>query len=187
MPKKVTTEDFIERAKKVHGDKYSYDEVVYKDSRTKVKIYCNKCKKYFYQNPHVHLDGSGCQLCANKQYTTEEFIEKAIKIHGNKYDYKESKYINSYTKVKIYCNTCKEYFWQLPSNHLSGYKCQKCKFKYLAKKHSSNTEEFIEWKSQLDWLPSEIRGFLIISIIESITDRESLESVEDIDERIDSF
>ena len=45
--------DFIRKAKDIHGDKYNYDEVIYVDDRTKVKIYCNTCKDYFWQLPIV--------------------------------------------------------------------------------------------------------------------------------------
>ena len=38
--KKTTTEEFIERARKVHGDKYDYSKVEYINSRTKVCIIC---------------------------------------------------------------------------------------------------------------------------------------------------
>ena len=34
-----------------------------------------------------------------KFYTTETFIEKAKKVHGNKYDYSKVVYINSQKKV----------------------------------------------------------------------------------------
>ena len=54
------------------------------------------------------------------------FIEKAKKIHGDKYDYSKVEYINSHTKVCIICPEHGE-FWQTPNNHLHGYGCPKCK------------------------------------------------------------
>ena len=61
-----------------------------------------------------------------KKLTTEEFIEKANKIHNNKYDYSQVKYVNSRTKV---CITCPQHnqFWQLANSHLQGQGCPKCK------------------------------------------------------------
>ena len=38
-----------------------------------------------------------------KKLTTEEFIERARKIHGNKYDYSKVNYVNAKTKVCIIC------------------------------------------------------------------------------------
>jgi ribosomal protein L36 len=61
----------------------------------------------------------------NTQYKTELFISKAIKIHGNKYDYSNVNYINAKTHVTIICKDHGE-FKQTPSNHLSSYNCQKC-------------------------------------------------------------
>ena len=40
--KKLTTEEFIEKAKAVHGDKYDYSEVEYIGALKKVKISCSQ-------------------------------------------------------------------------------------------------------------------------------------------------
>ncbi len=60
-----------------------------------------------------------------KKLTNNEFIEKSINVHGNKYDYSLVVYINSRTKVKI---VCPEHgiFEQKPNSHLQGQKCFKC-------------------------------------------------------------
>ena len=60
-----------------------------------------------------------------KRLTTDEFIIRAKDIHGNKYDYSKSVYINAATKVCIICPEHGE-FWQLPNNHLKGCGCPKC-------------------------------------------------------------
>lgn len=61
-----------------------------------------------------------------KFLTTEQFIIKAKSIHHDKYDYTQVKYIDSKTKVKIYCKACKTYFYQSPNSHLAGKGCAKC-------------------------------------------------------------
>lgn len=69
-----------------------------------------------------------------KRLTTEEFIEKAKKIHGDKYDYSKVEYINGATKVCIICPVHGE-FWQLPRDHIyapSG--CPYCNFSQKGKK-----------------------------------------------------
>lgn len=63
---KYTTETWIERAKAIHGDKYDYSLVEYKDSKTKVKIICKSCGRTFEQNPNHHLRGCGCKYCRHK-------------------------------------------------------------------------------------------------------------------------
>ena len=122
---KYTTEDFIEAARKVHGDRYDYSKVVYKNNSTKVCIICPEHGE-FWQRPFSHLKGTGCPECNGiKKYTLEEFIEKARKVHGDKYDYSKVEYINSITKICIICPEHGE-FWQLPYKHLSGQNCPVC-------------------------------------------------------------
>ena len=58
------TENFIRRAKEVHGDKYDYSKAVYKSSFEKVCIICPEHGE-FMQTPHHHLEGHGCKKCAN--------------------------------------------------------------------------------------------------------------------------
>ena len=70
----------------------------------------------------------------NLQSSTSEFIEKSIKIHGNKFDYSKVEYIGSHTKVSIICLEHGE-FYQSPTNHLSGNGCPKCAWKYKRGKY----------------------------------------------------
>lgn len=125
-----TTEEFIAKARMVHGDLYNYSKVDYKKSDEKVWIGCKK-HGLFDQTPATHLQGFGCRYCgyektaSQKRHTIEEFIILAQKVHGNKYDYSEVKYVNSTTDVTI---ICKEHgrFPQTPAMHLSGNGCPKC-------------------------------------------------------------
>jgi len=123
----LTKEEFIEKSKLVHGDLYDYSKVDYTRCNENVIIVC-KIHGDFLQTPIGHyLSGSGCQKCAGvAKLTTEEFIERSIKIHGNLYDYSQSVYINSTEKIKI---TCKKHgvFNQIAGNHYqSGHGCPKC-------------------------------------------------------------
>jgi very-short-patch-repair endonuclease len=56
-------EQFEKKAIKAHGNKYSYDDVKYSCSKDKVKIFCNRCKRVFWQRPSDHLFGCGCPFC----------------------------------------------------------------------------------------------------------------------------
>jgi len=125
--KKLTLEEFVQKAKEIHKDKYDYSLVKYKNSATKVKIKCLKCGNIFEQTPNKHLLGRGCPYCAVKQIadknrlTKEEFIKKAVKKHGKgKYDYSLVNYINCETKVEIRCLRCGKIFKQTPRSHLQG-------------------------------------------------------------------
>ena len=136
---KSKTEIFIEKARKVHGDKYDYSKVVYKKAIDNVIIICKEHGE-FLQTPHMHLRGQGCPKCAkNVRLTTEEFIECAREIHGDKYDYSKVNYVNNKTKVKIICPEHGE-FWQTPNKHIYAEECcPKCNGGVRMTK-----EEFIE-------------------------------------------
>lgn len=97
-------EEFIEKAKKVHGDKYDYSKVDYKGNKEKVCIIC-PIHGEFWQVASTHINlKCGCPLCANKgsgkrnELTKEEFIEKSRKAHGDKYDYSKVEYKNNREK-----------------------------------------------------------------------------------------
>ena len=123
---KKTTEEFIKEATNIHGDKYDYSLSDYKTSKYKIKIIC-QIHGVFEQTPDSHINAkSNCQKCVNnKKSTKEEFIEKAINKHGNKYDYSLVEYTNEKTKVKIICPT-HGVFEVKAGNHLRGDKCSSC-------------------------------------------------------------
>lgn len=104
MSKKVTTEDFISRARIIHGDKYDYSKVEYKKWDIKVCIVCNKCGHEFWQRPNDHLNGKGCPFCAGvAKVTFDEFIRRSIEKHGTKYDYSRVVFKNIKDIVTIGC------------------------------------------------------------------------------------
>ena len=144
MPKKLTTEEFIEKARRTHGDKYDYSKVDYVNSVTKVCIVCPTHGE-FWQNPKSHLRGLGCKKCSiNAVKDTETFIEEAKKIHGEKYDYSKTKYVNNCTKVCIVCPEHGE-FWQRPHGHIIlKHGCPKCGIILNGKIHNKTTEYFIK-------------------------------------------
>lgn len=119
------TEDFTKTSKEIHGDTYDYSLVDYKGNRSPVTIICNKHGE-FQQTPTTHLKGSGCPKCAgNLRKTSEEFIIQAKKVHGNKYDYSKTNYVNHRDPVSIICSKHGE-FSQIPQNHLVGSGCPIC-------------------------------------------------------------
>ena len=140
--RKLTTEQFIERAKLTHGDRYDYSMVEYVNARNKVKIICSEHGE-FKQLPNDHLSGKGCPSCGGKlKLTTGQFIERAKLIHGNRYDYSTVEYVNNNTKVNIICSEHGE-FKQVPNNHLNGQSCRHCGRVNRLKTISGNTSSFI--------------------------------------------
>ena len=131
--RKLTTEEFIRKAKDIHGDRYDYCNTVYIRSALKVKIHCNKCGADFEQSANAHLMRHGCNYCAQVERNrgnildTEEFIRRAKLVFGDKFDYSKVEYKNIYTPVTIICPLHGE-FSTIPGNHLSGKPgCPKCK------------------------------------------------------------
>ena len=124
------TQAFIEKARKIHGDKYDYSKVAYVTGEQAVCIICPKHGE-FWQRPRVHLRGRGCRQCwidgisTKLSSNTEEFIKKARKVHRNKYDYSKVDYKGTTTKVTIICPVHGE-FEQTPNSHLNGNGCYQC-------------------------------------------------------------
>jgi len=132
MPKLVTTETFIERSKKIHGDKkYDYSLVVYENSMKAVSIICPQ-HSVFEQSPNHHLKGYGCPECGiiknanNRRYTQDEIIEAAKNIHPGKYNYFKVKFEDLHTPVTIVCPKHFD-FMQAMNNHVNLKQgCSKC-------------------------------------------------------------
>ena len=148
MPKKITTEVFINKAILVHGDRYDYSKTIYRKAIEKVIIICKEHGE-FLQTPNRHLTGSGCKKCGdlntgNKlKSNTKKFIERAIMIHNNRYDYSLTIYDGNKNNLIIICKIHGK-FYQIPQNHLKGCGCPKCGVDITSNAKKSNTEEFIE-------------------------------------------
>lgn len=129
---KSNTYDFIKKAHEVHANKYDYSKVVYKTGHAKVIIFCPIHNHYFDQTPSSHLSGRGCRICKNEKLSDkfsmgkEGFIDKAKKVHADKYDYSKVNYKNNQTVVYIICKKHNTGFSQEPSNHLIGQGCPIC-------------------------------------------------------------
>lgn len=119
--------DFEERARKIHGDKFDYTQVRFTRQKEKVDILCYK-HGLFQQRVNEHLSGKGCASCAreSRKKPNSEFIESANEIHGNYYLYDKTHYLHSRKKVLITCPKHGD-FLQSPDHHLSGKGCPKCK------------------------------------------------------------
>lgn len=140
-----TAKEFIEKAVGVHQSKYDYSLVVYTRNNVKVKIICNQCKATFSQTPNGHLLGQGCAHCAGcKRLTTEQFIEKAVVIHGKgTYDYSQVEYKRSLSKVIIICPKHGS-FDMKPNVHLSGRGCRRCGNESVSLKNTMPFDVFLK-------------------------------------------
>jgi hypothetical protein len=129
--RKFTTQEFIYKAKQVHGDKYNYTNTVYVGTDDKLTIECI-FHGDFHQTAQSHLQGRGCRQCAielkgkaRTQTAKQTFIERANKIHNNFYNYEKFVYEKSNIKSTIICPIHGEYV-QTASAHLIGQGCREC-------------------------------------------------------------
>ena len=78
--RKISTPEFIEKAKEVHGDKYDYSKVDYKGNKEKVIINC-PVHGDFLQAPQSHISQkAGCPKCSGKaEWTDDEIRDEAQK------------------------------------------------------------------------------------------------------------
>ena len=154
---------FIDKARTVHGDKYDYSKSIYEKTDKKLIVICHEKDEFgeehgeFLVTPHAHIGTmkSGCPKCSGKyRTTTEEFIKKARKVHGDKYDYSKTIYVRALSPVII---TCPEHgdFKQKPNGHLSGQGCPYCKQSHIEREiRELLLENDIEFKQEYtpEWL-----------------------------------
>ena len=130
-PRQKTTEEFIEDAKRIHGDTYDYSKSVYTGAQKKIEIYCPQHGP-FTQSAASHLGGVGCPTCwkerrgiARRKNSIDDFLAKARSTHGNKYDYSRVKLEMLTKEIDIICSK-HGVFQQKASYHLKGHGCRKC-------------------------------------------------------------
>lgn len=148
MGKALTTEQFVDKAIKVHGTKYSYNKTNYIGTSIKIEIICSEHGS-FWQLPKDHINGRGCRKCgfikctACAIKTTEQVIKQFKEIHGYKYTYNKVNYIKDNVKVLITCPIHGDWE-QIPSSHLQGCGCPECGIIEAANKRIYSFEYFIE-------------------------------------------
>jgi hypothetical protein len=124
--KKLTTHEFIENAKLIHGNKYDYSVVNYINSRTKIQIICSK-KHLFTQIPNSHLQGNGCPNCnVSKKLSIDDVKNLCYKFHGETHTILSNFYKNQKSVIEIKHNICGNIFNTNYINLYSGCGCPKC-------------------------------------------------------------
>lgn len=165
--KKHNNEELIKKFNEKHNGKYSYGQFIYKNAKEKnIPVFCPSIGKngephgWWNVNATNHLSGCGCPKCKSEKLSTffasnvEDFISKAKKVHGNKYDYSKVEYINNKTDVLITCKTHGD-FYQSPHNHLQGKGCPLCKESHLeniVKDALAKNNIQFEYQKRFPWL-----------------------------------
>lgn len=122
-----TQEDFLSESRELWGDRWDYSESIFITMKTHVLIKCKEHGETFKQTPEGHLTGKvGCLACNGMRMDLPQFLIRAEKVWGDRWDYSDTSYLNFDSPVSI---ICKEHgaFHQSPANHLSGrVGCPKC-------------------------------------------------------------
>lgn len=119
-----------ENFKTVHGDRYDYSKVIYKNDNTKVCIVC-PIHGDFLQKPTYHKLGRGCPECGlikkaiSRKIPKVKVIKDFKLVHGNRYDYSKSEIDKMVDKIEIICKNHGS-FWQAPITHKQGVGCPDC-------------------------------------------------------------
>lgn len=162
--KSISFSEFVKRAKKIHGDNYVYKKEDYANMPTPMRMFCKKHDKIFNQMPSLHVHKTSptkCPLCAaeiviNKNRNSfDEFVMKACELHKDKYIYDESKFVNSITKINMYCRKCDSWSEQTPHSHLEGRGCPRCKNSKLEETVGRELD-----KINLDYIPQKTFDWL---------------------------
>jgi len=146
--KKYSTKAFISKCKEFWGETYSYENLEYINSNIPIQVNCFKHGE-FKIRPLKFIKGRGCPYCKikktnTKKLTNEEFINQANIIHGNKYNYSKTLYVNQKTKVVV---TCKSHgdFEIIPNYHTHDkVGCKICSKERTIKSNSYSFKEFLK-------------------------------------------
>jgi hypothetical protein len=145
---RLSQEQFISQANIKHGNRYDYSKVSYIDSNTKVIIICSEHGE-FTQLAGNHVQGSGCGICGSTitglqlRLTQDEFIEKAHKVHQNKYDYSKVNYVTGNIIIDIICPE-HGIFKQKAESHLQGCGCTPCGYRDASNATRYTQDEILE-------------------------------------------
>ena len=154
MPKKghlkswdIWLKQFAER----HGDAFDYSTADYKGNHTPISVIC-PIHGSFSVRPSAHVRGSGCRACSSaragrkNRMSFTEWVDKARKVHGDKYQYVELLWDwpeHTHARIKAICPEHGE-FIQVAKDHLAGHQCNDCGYEESGSKTRLSHDEWIE-------------------------------------------
>lgn len=155
VARKITTEQFVARAREVHGDRYDYSLVKYTKAHDPVTIICSEHGE-FVQKAYSHLNGRGCPTCGRKIVEQSrsplqaEFLSRVLEKYGNRFGMAKAVYQSSHGPITVSCPVHGE-FTTTPNRFLhpkNKYGCGQCGNEASGAFHAEDklktTEQFIE-------------------------------------------
>ena len=150
--------DFVARATELWDGRWDYSQVEYSNNHTKVDIVCSD-HGVFSQTPKLHLlKRVGCPGCKSNRMTTQQYVQKAQDVWGDRWDYSSTVYTHSEEPVTIACLVHGE-FTQVATQHLMGkVGCKGCSYIRV------NQEEFLtkalaQWGDRWDYSNTQYSGY----------------------------
>jgi predicted RNA-binding Zn-ribbon protein involved in translation (DUF1610 family) len=130
-------QEIIRIFEQIHFGTYDYSYVKYINSYTKIDVLC-KIHGMFQIRPTSHLQGHGCQKCANvyrkkalkdnhskKPISINDFKNRGNVIHNYKFNYDKVFFDKTSDYITIICPKHGDFIQQV-RNHLSGHGCPYC-------------------------------------------------------------
>lgn len=124
--RKSTLEEFIQKFRKKFPNKeFTFDESVYVNSHTPMKVKCEH-GHCFEIRPCDLMNGYGCNVCGGtKKMTEDDFIREATYVHNGYFSYEKCGFKNVSSMVNVIC-PIHGIFEVKANNHLNGANCKKC-------------------------------------------------------------
>ena len=147
-PRRVSREEWISRFRAKHGNKYDYSKANITTGRSKIEIVCPQHGS-FWQHPENHAYGKGCKPCGNERsaekqrLTQDEWLEQAMEVHGDRFDYSLVEYTGWDDKVDIIC-PIHGVVPQRAGSHITGRGCRHCAPRRAGDTKRWTTEQWTE-------------------------------------------
>lgn len=130
---KLDFDTFLKKSLEKYGDLFTYNEKKFKNAKTKTELICKNNHKIIL-TPSRHLEANSftkCSLCSERKVNKIIFLQKAILLNGDKYEYFLDQYndedlINKQDIINIQCKKHNYVFKQSIRKHLIGNGCPKC-------------------------------------------------------------
>lgn len=170
--KKLTNQEFLDKAKNIHGNRYDYSKVLYTGTGNKVNIICN-IHGEFSIAAHHHLEGRGCYHCGRllsskkKTITLKEFVERGSIKYNNEHTYEKSIYTGCFNKIIVTCKIHGDFKIDSSKYLNKPTGCPKCK------KCSHNKKDSYGGFTRTDWINNCGSGNSYLYLVRIYNDSES--------------
>jgi len=132
---KLTTDEWIARAKTIWGDEYDYSKSFYRGRKERIEIICKSCGPILVPaGNHIQQNRkpTGCNSCnrakAAKGLTKpfKTMVKDARAIHGDRYEYIKDSYVSARVGMTIVCPIHGK-VTITPDSHINGkHGCKPC-------------------------------------------------------------